>query len=140
MTLGHCSLTEAALEQDEAPPHWKLKVREVLNNVIPNHWIGRAGTNDKVTFPLLPDHWTLPQVNFFLLGFVKNKVYVPPLPRNLEDLRTCIGNALKLVTPDMLKRVWEEMDYCLDIVCLTRGSHIEHLQCHKIKYLSCPFL
>ncbi|GBN93349.1 hypothetical protein AVEN_107077-1 [Araneus ventricosus] len=58
--------------------------------------------------------------DFSLWGFVKDKVYVPPLPRNLEDLRTRIGNALNLVTPDMLKRVWEEMDYRLDVVRVTR--------------------
>ncbi|GBN98293.1 hypothetical protein AVEN_121963-1 [Araneus ventricosus] len=65
--------------------------------------------------------------DFSWWGFVKDKVYAPPLPRNLEDLRTRIGNALNLVTPDMLKRVWEEMDYRLDVVRVTRGSHIEHL-------------
>ncbi|GBM67442.1 hypothetical protein AVEN_218136-1 [Araneus ventricosus] len=57
---------------------------------------------------------------------MKDEVYFPPLPRNLEDLRTRIGNALNLVTADMLKRVPEEMDYRLDVVLVTRGSHIEH--------------
>ncbi|GBM04677.1 hypothetical protein AVEN_44819-1 [Araneus ventricosus] len=65
----------------------------------------------------------------FLVGFVKDKVYVPSLPRNLEDLRTHtqVMNALNLVTPDMLKRVWEEMDYRLEVVRVIRGSHIGHL-------------
>ncbi|GBN62422.1 hypothetical protein AVEN_201545-1, partial [Araneus ventricosus] len=54
--------------------------------------------------------------DFFLWVFVKDKLYVPPLPRNLEELRTRVGNALNLVTPDMLRRVWEEMDYRLDVV------------------------
>ncbi|GBN23542.1 hypothetical protein AVEN_102276-1 [Araneus ventricosus] len=67
-----------------------------------------------------PSHWKLE-------GFVKDKVYVPPLQQNLENLRTRIGNVLNLITPDMLKRVWEEMDYRLDVVCVTRGSDIEHL-------------
>ncbi|GBO16213.1 hypothetical protein AVEN_190642-1 [Araneus ventricosus] len=64
-----------------------------------------------------PPHWKLE-------GFVKDKVYVSPLPRNLENLRTRIDNVLNLVTPVMLERMWEEMDYRLDVVRVTRGSDI----------------
>jgi hypothetical protein len=31
------------------------------------------------------------------------------------------------VTNDMLKRVWKEFEYRLDVARVTRGSHIEHL-------------
>ena len=30
-------------QQDGAPPHWSLNVREYLDNVFPNRWIGRDG-------------------------------------------------------------------------------------------------
>ena len=30
-------------QQDGAPPHWGLRVREFLNEVFPNRWIGRDG-------------------------------------------------------------------------------------------------
>ncbi|GBM84505.1 hypothetical protein AVEN_67404-1 [Araneus ventricosus] len=118
-------------QQDGVPPHWKLEVREFLNNVIPNRRTDRPGTNDKVMFVWSPKSPDITPFDFFLWGFVKDKVFVPPLTSNLEDLRTRIGNALNLVTPDMLKRVREEMDYRLDVVRMTRGSHIEHLQCHR---------
>ncbi|GBM70030.1 hypothetical protein AVEN_220882-1 [Araneus ventricosus] len=53
-------------------------------------------------------------------GLEQDKVYVPPLPLNLKELLTRLGNALNLVTPDILKRVWEEIDYRLDVVRMTR--------------------
>ncbi|GBM21079.1 hypothetical protein AVEN_200767-1 [Araneus ventricosus] len=105
-----------------------LEVHEFLNNAIPNRWIGHARTNDKVMFPCPPPRSPdITPCDFFMWGFVKDKVFVPPLPHNLEDLQTRIGNALKLETPDMLKRVWEEMDCRLDVIRMTLSSHIEHL-------------
>ena len=56
-----------------------------------------------------------------------DRVFVPPLPRDLEELKTRIREAAATVTEDMLKRVWEEFDYRLDICRVTRGSHIESL-------------
>ena len=60
-----------------------------------------------------------------------------------------INIALETVTQDMLHRVWEELDYRLDVCRLTGGAHNEHLQnrlwnsrafkfliqIYKIKYL-----
>ncbi|KAJ4447284.1 hypothetical protein ANN_09288 [Periplaneta americana] len=65
--------------------------------------------------------------DFFLRGYLKDRVFVPPLPRDLEELKTRIREAAATVTDDMLKRVWEEFDYRLDIIRVTRGSHIESL-------------
>ncbi|KAJ4430355.1 hypothetical protein ANN_22571 [Periplaneta americana] len=56
-----------------------------------------------------------------------DRVFVPPLPRDLQELKTRIREAAATVTEDMLKRVWEEFDYRLDICRVTRGSHIESL-------------
>jgi hypothetical protein len=38
-------------------------------------------------------------------------VYVPPLPANVAELRTRITAAVAEVTPEMLRRVWQEIDY-----------------------------
>ncbi|KAG8283692.1 cilium-dependent cell motility [Homalodisca vitripennis] len=42
-------------------------------------------------------------------------VYVPPLPATLPELRARIYAAAEQVTPEMLVRVWEEIDYRWDI-------------------------
>ena len=66
-------------------------------------------------------------VRFFLWGFVKDTVFVPSLPANLQDLRNRITAAVAPVDRDMLTRVWNEMDYLIDVCRITIGGHIEHL-------------
>ena len=57
----------------------------------------------------LLDHWISPHAIFFLWGFIKDEVYVPPLPVNLPKLRDRIREAVNAVTPDMLINIWEEL-------------------------------
>jgi hypothetical protein len=63
----------------------------------------------------------------FLWGYVKDKVFVPPVPVTLDDLKQCITTATAGVDEDMLTRVWQEFDYRLDICRVTKGAHIEQL-------------
>ena len=58
---------------------------------------------------------------------VKDKVYVPPLPTTLSELRHRITAAVAAVTNDMLADVWIELDYRLDVCRASRGGRIEHL-------------
>ena len=58
---------------------------------------------------------------------MKDTVFVPPLPANLQDLRNRITAAVALVDRDMLTRVWNGMDYRIDVCRVTKGGHIEHL-------------
>ena len=74
--------------------------------------------------PRSPD---LTPCDFFLRGFVKGTVFVPPLPANLKDLRNRITASLALVDRDMLTRVGNEMDYRIDVCRITKGVQIEHL-------------
>jgi hypothetical protein len=60
-------------------------------------------------------------------GFVKDTVFVPSLPANLQDLRNRITTAVAQVDHDMLTRVWNEMDYRIDVCRITTCGHIEHL-------------
>jgi hypothetical protein len=46
--------------------------------------------------------------DFFLWGFVKENVYVPPLLKTLPELRERINTAIGNVTQYMLERVWRE--------------------------------
>jgi len=58
---------------------------------------------------------------------VKDTVFVPPFPANLQDLRNRITADVTLVDRDMLTRVWNEMDYRIDVCRITKGGHIGHL-------------
>ncbi|GBN65958.1 hypothetical protein AVEN_79858-1 [Araneus ventricosus] len=73
--------------------------------------------------PLLPWPSRSPDLtpfDFFLWGYVKEKVYVPPMPTALQALQTDIGG-------NMLLNVWTELDYRWDARLVTRSAHIEHL-------------
>jgi len=45
----------------------------------------------------------------------------------LKELRDRITHALQTITADMLHRVWDEYDYCVDVCRVTQGAHIEGL-------------
>jgi hypothetical protein len=63
----------------------------------------------------------------FLWVYVKDKVFVPPVPVTLDDLKQSIVTATAGVDEDMLTRVWQEFDYRVDICRVTKGEYIEHL-------------
>ena len=54
------------------------------------------------------------------------RVYVPPLPTDLDELTNRITAAVKSVTEDTLRRVWDEFSYRVDVRA-AGGGHIEHL-------------
>jgi hypothetical protein len=58
---------------------------------------------------------------------VKDKVFAPPQPVSRPDLKNRIEAAVATITPDWLIRVWQELDYRLDVCRLMKGEHIEHL-------------
>jgi len=77
-------------QQDGAPPHWHRDVRRFLNESLPQRWIDRVGKED-----LALQFWParspdLTTRDFFLWGFVKEIVYVPSLPTNLDGLNNRI--------------------------------------------------
>ena len=64
-------------------------------------------------------------MDFFLRAFVKDQLFVPPLPANVVELRTRITAAVANVMPEMLRSVWQETDYRWEVCRITDGSHIE---------------
>jgi len=48
-------------------------------------------------------------------------------PRDLADLKAQIIAAVKNIDTPMLTRVWQELEYRIDVCRVTRGAHIEHL-------------
>ena len=65
--------------------------------------------------------------DFFLWGYVKEQVYVPPPPASITELKVRIRTVFETITADMLQTVWDELDYRADVCRITKGSHIEHL-------------
>jgi len=67
-------------------------------------------------------------LQLFLWGYVKERVYVPPLPADLDELTNRNTASVKSVTEGTLRHVWDEFS-CRIYVFHTAGrGHIEHLQ------------
>lgn len=114
-------------QQDGCPTHFHYDVRDYLNTNLSQRWIGRFGPEDEALMRWPPRSPDLTPCDFFFWGFVKDTVYVPPLPANLQELRDRITAAVALVNRDMLTRVWNELDYRIDVCRISQGAHIEHL-------------
>jgi len=63
------------------------------------------------------------QYDFFLWDYVKDQVYVPPIPASIPELRVRIRTAIETITADMRN----ELDYCVDVCRITKGAHIEYM-------------
>ncbi|GFT70450.1 uncharacterized protein TNCV_2658731 [Trichonephila clavipes] len=114
-------------QQDGAPSYWHLSVRDWLNITVLDQWIFRKGPLDKACFTWPPRSPDRTPCDFYLWGFIKDCVYVPPLPADLPDLRRGIEAAIARITSDTLNKVWDELAYRLDMCRVTNGAHTEHL-------------
>lgn len=112
---------ELVFQQDGAPPHYVVPVREFLNNRFPGRWIGRRGP---IEWPARsPD---LSPLDYFLWGHLKSKVYATQ-PANIEDLRQRIIEECRQLTPQVFANVrslfQSRLYYCMEV----NGGHYEQL-------------
>jgi hypothetical protein len=49
---------------------------------------------------------------------------MPPLPLDIDEFKLRITAAIETVDRNMLERVWEELDYRLNICRITNGAHM----------------
>lgn len=107
-------------QHDGAPAHFGVVVRNYLNNVFPNRWIGRRGT---IEWPARsPD---LNPCDFFLWGYIKDKVY-RERPNNLEDLRIRIIREMGAIENNVFGNVRRSFRERLEMCIQRNGRHIEH--------------
>ena len=92
-------------QQDRAPPHFHFDVCAHLIANLPGRWIGHASHNDSPLLPWPPWSPDLTPCNFFLWGYIKDHVYVPPMPHDLPQLRQRIVEAVAAIDRQMLQRV-----------------------------------
>ena len=65
--------------------------------------------------------------DFFLWGYVKGQVYVPPLPASIPELKVRIRTAIETITGDVLQTVWNELGCRADVCRITKGAHIRYV-------------
>jgi hypothetical protein len=85
----------------------------------PRRWTGSGGR--KQWSPRSPK---LTPLDFYFWGHVKQIVYSVRI-RNIQHLKQRTSEAAASVSPDVLGRVWQEMEYHLDVCRDTNGAHTE---------------
>lgn len=108
-------------QMDGAPAHSTNEVREQLNGMFHNRWIGLRG-------PLLwpPRSPDLTPLDFYLWGTIKNKVYVTPV-QTRENLIERVTMAFDSISPDEIRRATNNgfrrrVQKCSEL----NGHHFEH--------------
>jgi hypothetical protein len=71
--------------------------------------------------PRSPD---LTPLDFYFWGYVRQIIYSVRV-HNIQHLKQRIKEAVASVTPDVLGRVWQEMEYHLDDCRATNAAHKE---------------
>lgn len=106
-------------QQDGAGPHNARIVTQHLDDRFAGYWIG---TNGPVRWP--PRSPCLNPLDYFLWGFVKNKVYDRPV-QNVEILEARITEAFQSVSPVHIRNSVREMDRRTSLCIEHRGRHFE---------------
>nr|XP_005998403.1 PREDICTED: uncharacterized protein LOC102358965 [Latimeria chalumnae]XP_005998404.1 PREDICTED: uncharacterized protein LOC102358965 [Latimeria chalumnae] len=106
-------------QQDGAPCHYASNVRQLLNAVFPDKWIGRHGP---IAWP--PRLLDLSPLDYFLWGYVKTVVYSSKL-QSLDELRARITNAIHKITQQQLENVFNELENRIERCITKRGGYVE---------------
>jgi hypothetical protein len=86
------------------------------SHCVPRHLIGRSTELTR---------WPPRSLVILFVGTYQRQRYVLPVPVSANDLKQRVTTAAASVDEDMLRCVWNELDYHIDI-CSDNGSHAEH--------------
>ena len=115
---------ELFFQQDGAPPHYALRVRDYLNEVFPQHWFRRRGS---IEWPPCSPDQTL--MDFFFWGVVKNKVYEKN-SKTVNELKDYIYDSFREIdeNQNLCSTVCQSvLDRCEECCNVGRG-YFEHLR------------
>ena len=111
-------------QQDGAPLHYALRVRDYFNKVFPQCWFRRRGS---IEWP--PHSPDLTPMDFFFWGVVKNKVYEKN-PTTVNQLKDYIYDAFREIHENqslchtVCQSVLDRFEECCNV---SRG-HFENLR------------
>lgn len=107
-------------QQDGASIHSTLEVRNWLNTTFSGKWIGRFS---EINWP--PRSPDMTPCDFFLWGYLKNKVYAHRPFQNVVHLEETIHQCIAEIPPHFLAKIQHQM-YQRTILCIERnGRHVE---------------
>ena len=83
-----------------------------------------GGLREMVRHPGQPRSPDITPLDFFLWGYVKDKMFSTSVP-DITNLKARITDAFATITEDMLENTWRETDNRLDVLRATKGAHVE---------------
>ncbi|XP_076322031.1 uncharacterized protein LOC143231372 [Tachypleus tridentatus] len=105
---------ECFFQQDGAPPHFHRDVGAYLDASTPDRWIGRRGSVEFLARS--PD---LTPIDFFLWGFLKDKVY---------STKRAIEEKCALIPDEMVFDVCTSISFRYEMCLEQNGFQFEHLK------------
>lgn len=108
-------------QQDGAPPHYAVAVRQWLDNNYAHKWIGRRGPIEWP--PRSPD---LTPLDFFLWGYIKSIVFSTQC-NSIEELQRRIMQACQNISKETFANVRRDFENRLYHCLANNGTHFEHL-------------
>lgn len=113
---------DVVFQQDGAPAHFKREVKDFLNATFPNRWIGRNGP---IRWP--PRSPDLTPLDFFLWGFLKDRVFRAGFPKDLNELYLRILEHCAEPDDEMFDRVMKSFAQRIYLCIHEGGRHFEQL-------------
>ena len=118
---GRNDFEELWWQQDGAPAHYVLVVREWLDEWFPNMWIGRRGPIEWP--PRSPD---LTPPDFFLWGYLRDKIYQHHI-QNLDHLQQIIVDEFNQVPLNMCRKACENVKLRLQACIDADGAQVDFI-------------
>ena len=97
-----------------------------MDAAFPKRWVGRDGPT-----PCPPRSPDITPLDFFLWGYVKDKVFSTPVP-DITNLKARITDAFVAITEDMLENTWTEIDCRLDVLRVKKQHNFKFTNVVKI--------
>lgn len=112
-SLSRTCKRKAVFQQDGAPAHYSLIVRQFLDEAFPQRWLGRCGP---YVWPARsPD---LTPLDFFVWGYLKNEVYKRK-PETIQQLKDFICQEAAKIDGEMcqnaIKSFHGRLKHCIDV-------------------------
>lgn len=108
-------------QQDGAAPHTANVVLNFLTQVFPSRHISL-----KTDFEWPPHSPDLNPLDFFMWGYLKERVYSPP-PANLKELKSAIRREMRRISAETCKSTIQNFMKRSALVVQESGRHFEHI-------------
>ena len=102
-------------QQDGAAPHYSISARQILDQQMPQQWIGRRG---HIEWPARSPDLTV--CDYWLWSYLRSRVYSPAgiIFESLDELKHKITSELQAVPTDMFRRAFRDFpkrcQLCID--------------------------